>query len=368
MNLKIAPTPHLLDELQSALAHGSVARRVETLRKVTDLFLSGSIDYSDEQLEVFDDVFVCLISHIEAAARILLAERLAPIAGAPPRTIRALAFDDLIEVAAPVLAQSDRLDDAMLIDNARTKSQQHLLAISTRKALSHAVTDVLIERGDNRVVQSTVNNPGADFSERGYTTLLTRAEDSDDIAVCVALRPSMPRHHYLKLIARASHAVRARLAAANPDAARDVSLAVEEALRNARVTPGAIGPDTLNAQRLVRSLYEDGRLDDFQVAAFAEADKFDETNAAIACLAHVPLSVAETMMIEAPAEGIFVLAKVASLSWPTVKAVIQMREKLAGQTAGNLDDERPVYERLRTSTAQQVLRFQRMQERTSMAL
>lgn len=367
MNLKNAPPAlHLLDDLQTALAHGTVARRVETLRKVTDLFLAGAIDYSDDQIAVFDDVFVCLLARMEAAARILLAERLGPIAGAPPRTIRTLAFDDLIEVAAPVLAHSDRLDDAMLIDNARTKSQQHLLAISTRKELSHAVTDVLVERGDDDVVQSAVNNPGAAFSERGYSTLLTRAECCDDIAVCMALRPSMPRHHYLKLIARASNAVRARLAAANPDAARDVARAVDEVLRNARVTPGAIGPDTLNAQRLVRSLYEDGRLDDFQVTAFAEADKFDETNAAIACLAHVPVSVAETMMIESRAEGIFVLAKVACLSWPTVKAVIQMREKLAGQATKNLDDERPVYERLRASTAQQVLRFHRMQERAAL--
>ena len=37
----------LLDELQATLAHGTVARRVETLRRVTDLFLNGAVDYSD---------------------------------------------------------------------------------------------------------------------------------------------------------------------------------------------------------------------------------------------------------------------------------------------------------------------------------
>ena len=40
----------LLDELQTTLAHGTVARRVETLRRVTDLFLNGAVDYSDEQI------------------------------------------------------------------------------------------------------------------------------------------------------------------------------------------------------------------------------------------------------------------------------------------------------------------------------
>src|SRR5438105_15183132 len=99
----------LLDELQTALAHGTVARRVETLRRVTDLFLNGAVDYSDEQIGLFDDVFQCLIEHIETSARALLANRLAPIDIAPPHTIRALAFDDLIEVAGPVLSQSMRL-------------------------------------------------------------------------------------------------------------------------------------------------------------------------------------------------------------------------------------------------------------------
>jgi len=116
MSSKSAPAPeNLLDELQSTLAHGTVARRVETLRRVTDLFLNGAVDYSDDQVALFDDVFQCLIHHIEVSAKALLSERLAPIDTAPPQTIRSLAFDDIIEVAGPVLTQSMRLDDKALI-------------------------------------------------------------------------------------------------------------------------------------------------------------------------------------------------------------------------------------------------------------
>src|SRR4029453_5660575 len=91
-----SPSPgSLLDELQSTLAHGTVARRVETLRRVTDLFINGAVDYSDEQIGFFDYVFQGLMHHIETSAKALLANRLAPIDTAPPRTVRALAFDDL---------------------------------------------------------------------------------------------------------------------------------------------------------------------------------------------------------------------------------------------------------------------------------
>jgi uncharacterized protein (DUF2336 family) len=258
-----------------------------------------------------------------------------------------------------------QLDESSLIENARTKSQQHLLAISIRKVLSGAVTDVLVARGNKEVVKSTVGNPGAEISEQGYTTLLSRAEREDGFATCISMKTEIPRHHYLKLVARASASVRARLEAANPSSSADVSQAVQEVARRARSAPSALPRETTIAHGLVRSLYEDGRLDECQVATFAEANKFDETNAAIACLAHVPVAVAETMMIESRNEGIFILSKVAGFSWPTVQAIIRMRQHLAGADPHEDEDDRETYERLRLSTAQQVLRFQRMQQSAS---
>jgi uncharacterized protein (DUF2336 family) len=354
----VPASDNLLDELQTTLAHGTVARRVETLRRVTDLFVDGAVDFSDEQIALFDDVFQCLIEQIETSAKALLANRLAPIHTAPPLTVRTLAFDDEIEVAGPVLSKSERLDDETLIETARSKSQAHLLAISTRRVLSGAVTDVLVLRGNDEVIHSTINNPGAEFSERGFTRLVDRAEGDDNLATCLGLRPTMPRHLYLKLLAKASDAVRRRLEEANPHMAREVPDAVREATRRARATT----KQTDIAHALVRSLYEDGRLDEQQIAAFAEEGKFDETNASLAALANVPISVAENMMVESRSEGVMILAKVSGMAWSTVKAILEMRDKLSGGTPTELNSCRETYERLRVSTAQQVLRFHRMQQ------
>ena len=363
MSSKSVKSPeNLLDELQATLAHGTVARRVEALRRVTDLFLNHAVDYSDEQIALFDDVLQCLMLHIETSAKALLANRLAPVDTAPPMTIRALAFDDVIEVAGPVLTQSSRLDDEALIEAARNKSQAHLLAISNRKQLSGAVTDVLVLRGNDEVVQNTVNNPGAEFTERGFTRLVNRAENDDDLATCVGLRPSIPRHLYLKLLAKASEVVRERLESANPGQARQISGAVKEATRRARSAKSAVTEQTEIAHALVKSLFADGRLDEFQVAKFAEAGKFDETNASIAAMANVPVTIAENMMIESHSEGVMILAKVAGLSWSTVKAIIHLRDDLSPGEPTDLQACKVTYERLRPSTAQQVLRFHRMQQ------
>ncbi|HEY0218983.1 MAG TPA: DUF2336 domain-containing protein [Afipia sp.] len=356
-----ALTAGLLAELQDALSHGNVAKRVTTLRRVTDLFLNAPLEYSDEQIEVFDDVFHCLIQKIETSAKALLASRLAPIPKAPPRLIHTLAFDDLIEVAAPVLSQSEQLDDTMLIDNARIKSQDHLLAISKRKVLSGVVTDVLLERGNVEVVESTVNNHGADFSDNGFNTLLSRAESDDNLATCLGLRP-IPRHHYLRLIAKASDTVRMRLQAGNQDKAGEVSSAVQEI---AERVCSARGEQSNRIQRLVQCLHDDGRLNEDQIAEFAESKRFEETNVAIAMLANIPVSTVENMMIEQRSDGLVVLAKVTGLSWSTLKTILHMRAELAraGDVA-DIDEYKPSYDMLRVSTAQQVLRFYRMEKGT----
>jgi len=359
------PSENLLDELQAALSHGTVARRVETLRRVTDLFVGNAVDYSDDHIRVFDDVFECLIEQIETSARALLADRLAPIPAAPPKIIRTLALDEVIEVAGPVLTKSERLDEATLIEIARTRGQAHLKAISLRRVLSEALTDVLVTRGNEDVVQSTVSNPGARLSEEGLTDLVTRAERDDDLATCIGLRPDLPRHHYLRLVAKASMSVRRKLEAAHPELADEVSSVVQEAAQ--RVRAAAMTRQTEMARALVKSLHEDGRLTEFQITAFAEQGKFDETNAGLAALAGVAVETAETMMVESRTEGVMILAKVAGMQWSSVRAIIAMREKLSGSSPADMLALRDTYEALRSSTAQQVLRFQRMQSATPAA-
>jgi hypothetical protein len=118
------------------------------------------------------------------------------------------------------------------------------------------------------------------------------------------------------------------------------------------------------ARALVKSLHADGRLNEFQVTAFAEQGKFDETNAGLAALAGVAVDTAETIMIESRTEGVLILAKVAGMSWPSVRAIIAMREKLSGGSQTDILALRDTYEALRLSTAQQVLRFHRMQQST----
>ena len=94
----------LISELEDAVRRGSQEKRVDTLRRVTNLFLSEKEQLNEEQIQVFDEVLGHLIARMESKALIELSERLAPINNAPINVVNNLARDDEIAIAGPILA------------------------------------------------------------------------------------------------------------------------------------------------------------------------------------------------------------------------------------------------------------------------
>lgn len=175
----------IVEEVEAAVNTGSAEKRLETIKRVTDLFLSSAGSFNSEQIDLFDDVLERLIKTIEiraiadVSARIALAEmssQLAPVAQAPPSVIRRLARNNEIAVAGPVLTESPRLSPEDLIEIAETKSEQHLLAISGRWWLKEIVTDALLARRYPAVSRRIVNNPGARVSAAGFAVVIAQAE------------------------------------------------------------------------------------------------------------------------------------------------------------------------------------------------
>src|SRR5207237_683231 len=124
--------------------------------------------------------------------------------------------------AGPVLRRCGAISEEVLIDSARTKGQDHLLAISDRPSLSEIVTDVLVERGDKRVALSVAGNLGAKFSETGLSALVSRTETDDELAVRLWSRPDVPRASLIQLFEVASESVRQQLEARNRDRAVEI--------------------------------------------------------------------------------------------------------------------------------------------------
>jgi uncharacterized protein (DUF2336 family) len=349
--------PELNQELDRAFADGTPERRAEILNRITDVFMAGSANYSANQIELFDDVFVRISEAIELSARATLANRLARLPQAPARISCVLAADDEIEVAGPLLEHS-QLDNETLLQAARTKGQQHLLAISRRRSLDESITDVLLERGDKPVVLSTAANPTARFSEGGYANLVERSQGDDELTVRVALRPDIPREHLLRLLVRASYAVQLKLETALPAMGEMIHAAVAEAatmiLDNAKV----LSRDYAAAHAHVESLHRAGKLREKEVATFAAAGQFEEAAAALAVLCGLPIEPVDRAMTQDRPDALLVIAKAVGMSWPTTREILRMRAGARGISPGELEQCLTIFTRLKSSTARQAIEFQ----------
>lgn len=183
----------LIAELDVAIGQASTSRQSQILQRITDLFLSDTMRYSDEQIAIFDDVIQRLIEKAESPALVNLSTRLAPVDKAPPNTIATLAQNDDAAISIPVLAQSPVLNDAVIAKIAiSTKGPKHLAAIAGRGRMSEAVTDALIDRGNTELLIKAALNPNATFSEIGFVKIINRAKTDKVLAGAIAARGDIP--------------------------------------------------------------------------------------------------------------------------------------------------------------------------------
>ncbi len=346
----------LIPELEDVIAHGSRQKRAEMLQRITALFVHGASYYSDEQVDLFDNVFGLLIAEIETKARAALSGQLAPLDNAPVNVLRTLAHDDDITVAGPVLKLAKRLQESDLVDLAKTKSQAHLQAISERPALGEAVTDELVRRGDQEVARQVAANRGARISDVGFVRLVERAERDGVLAEKVGLRPDIPRKMFHDLLAKATAVVHQRLlAAASPELQSEIRRVLDQVSGEvgARVGPR----DYRAAQRIVLGLMQAGRMNEAVLAKFAGEHKYEETVVALAALSKVPIKIADRLMAGERPDPVLILCKAAGMSWPTVKSIIASCTEGNGTSIHGLDAALGNYERLSPSTAQRVVRF-----------
>ena len=349
----------LIDELEASISQRNIGSRAEILRQITDLFVAGSGQFDGEQMALFDDVMNRLVNEIEHSARVTFGETLAAVEKSPPKVTRTLALDDSIDVAGPVLRQSASLDDETLIVGAKTKGQDHLLAISQRAQLSENVTDVLVERGNKKVVISTAANAGARFSDFGYSRLVTRSENDGELALLVWARPEIPREYLLTLFETASETVRQKFETADRGKADLVREMIKQAADQIQTKLRDHSSKFAEARTYVEQLHKNGELNEAQVCKFAELRKFDETAAALSLLTDLPIGAIERAMVHDPGDQILVLAKSIDLSWKTTRAILMLD---SGVNAAEYVDR---YKKLRSETARSAIQFYRLRERAA---
>ena len=352
---KMSNVKSFLRDLDDAVLRGTTQSRTRALWHATDLLIAGR--YSDEETWTFGEVIGRLAEEIEVAARAQLAKRLADFDRAPINVIHKLAFDEAIEVAGPILQDSERLEDYALVANACTRSQSHLLAISKRKSLEAAVTDVLVTRGNQEVVNSVATNNGAHFSEVGFLHMVQRAEGDSILAEHLGLRHDIPRHLFQQLIAKASDDVKKRLERERPASVGQIQSTVSDVAGALQSKFGPVSRSYFVAKRVVTTQHQQGNLNENSISSYARHHKLNEVTIGLSLLCALPGDVIERAVMDKNREMLLVLAKALDFSWATTMSLLFLGAKDHRITAKELGDLESEFGRLKVETSRSVLEF-----------
>jgi hypothetical protein len=352
------PFQSLVRDIEQSMASGEDGRRVETLRRLTTLFIEQSPHLGEDHVGVFDEVISRLAGQIEFRARVELAERLADIGNAPKKTVRDLAFDEDIAVARPVIERSARLDETDLVAIASQRGQGHMLALSGRRDLTSAVTDVLVVRGDDSVLRKVARNDAARFSETGFGTMVKRAEADQELQSILTARPDIPIHHVNTLIQAAKEVARREMMAADLSGTEDMLRQALDVGAQAVADGGGevAAIDFTGCSARIDAMEAAGELGEDRVQKLLKEDRLADAIVAIGRLAQLSTEVVANAYSAPSYDPMLFIVRGARMSWPTFKLLLNAK---AGKAAPQalLKAAFASFEGLSVPTAQRVMRF-----------
>jgi hypothetical protein len=267
-----------LNDLDAVVSRGTPESRARALWHTTELMMAGH--YSEDEIWTFGAVIGRLADEIEITGRAQLAKRLARFNDAPVNVLHKLAFDDSINVAAPILLESERLEPYAMVAN------------------------------------------GARFSENGFCHMIAQAESNSVLAERLGLRRDIPRHVFDQLVAKASDEVKERLQRERPDMVKPIQSAVANVANELQSKLGPTSKSHAAAKQAVTARHRQGQLKESSVSGYARTRKVDEVTISLSLLCALPEDLVERALQDANRETLLTIAKALRFSWDTTMSLL----------------------------------------------
>lgn len=341
----------LADELALLAGEKSSSKRLELLRRIAAIYAGHAEPGRAAEQYLFDEVVSELMDKIAGPERVAASTTLAAMPSLPDGVVRKLAGDSDIEVARPIIRDFAAMPEPILVDVARTGSQDHLRVIAERAEVTPPVTDVVVERGDSSVAGILADNGGAQFSDRGMSRLIDKAAGDRDLQAKLVARKDLTLAAIGRLLPIITDELARRLRHRAPRVSESTVVEYladwigdrrkcEE--RTVALIAG-IRKGDLKANDIVGELVAQRRLHDAgtvlaQVLDLAPAYVFNALDGA-------------------SLQSALLLMRAAGLGWPVADALLRLREAKAGPCGHQAPPTRDEYMTLDIGAAQRVIRF-----------
>jgi uncharacterized protein (DUF2336 family) len=210
--------------------------RAHIARKIAALAPILAEDDKQYLLEHTLKVLHVLAEDQAARVRRIIAEEIKDSYHAPAEIIRMLAWDEVEEVAEPILEYSPLLSDTELLD---ILSTTHLpwvsAAIAKRKRISSAVSDAIIMTEQEGAILNLLNNDSISISEEGVDDIITLAPKHEHWHIPLVCRHELTPNTINRVAEFISHSIFRKLEEENKIPSKNLSelkLAVHRRLQD----------------------------------------------------------------------------------------------------------------------------------------
>lgn len=238
---------------------------------------------------VADDIVRAIARDVEIDVRRALAQTISSSNDIPYDVALRLA-NDVIEVAEPILRDSDLLGDEVLIEIVNARSNDHRRVVAGRSSVSEAVSAVIVEHGDAPVVATLVGNPGARIAEPSLSRAVDRFGDENVVTTPLAERAALPLAIAERLVSLVSERLRDRFASSGLRARDYADRLTARMQEGATLILGGREAETLDLLGLVDQLQAAGKLQPSLVLRAGRAGETELMQAAVSRLAGQKIS------------------------------------------------------------------------------
>ncbi len=344
-----------LDALINLAKEPSSEKRRELLRQITDIFLVDPSKHSDSEAENFDDIMLQLSYDLEVEVREELSQRLASNEHAPQKLMRTFA-SDVMSVAETVLKNSPVLSQEDLIEIAKEKSQEYLMAITRRDDIGEQLSDALVENGDDDTVVSLLNNYNAKIGEDTSKKVATRAQTSEKLQKPMIDRPDVPKDILSGLYKFVANELQQSiLTKCNVDEREALEPALKKITDEFNISFDEV-------QEKIDELASKGKLTEGKMISFLNMHKGVEFLFALAKLADVRVDAAKRIISDMTGKSLIVVCKANNFSTATFKTIAMSPLVKLAEHPSDMVPLIAAYNRFSIVDAQRVMRFWRTRQ------
>ncbi len=360
----VAPeaTQSRLPELIALAQEPSSDNRRALLRELTDTFF-GTPTRSLAEQTLYDDLLSGLAKEMEASVRIELSQRFASAPDAPRGLILRLASDEA-EVAIPVLSSSPVLEQSDLVAIAQSHGQAHLRAMSGRSDVSEALSEVIVQRGDDITLGTLLRNDDAQLSHATARTAVERAKANPNLHEAAIERRNLPpdllNDMYFVVEARLRQRILEQNARLGPEI---VEQALSAAHNRVAAEDGVLPADYIQAVAQVDALQAAGPISPQTLVRLLRQTSRTPFLIALARLADIDLVLASQIVERREIDALAVLSKAADLDRALFMTLVVVILGDEGTNAmGRAQEYGKLYGDLTREQAMRTVRFWRMRK------